>query len=63
MQKANEPAPINIYAQLMEPSQPSQENEVLVQMMRNQVLNQNGTDNSLQEILNYPPEQLKILMD
>jgi len=40
----------------MEPSQPSQENEVLVQMMRNKVLNANGADNSLQEILNYPPE-------
>lgn len=39
----------------MEPSQPSQENEILVHMMQNKALNASG-DSSLNDIMNYPPE-------
>lgn len=46
----------------MEPSQPSQENEILIQMMQNKALNTSG-DSSLNDIMNYPPEQLKTLLE
>ena len=62
VQKQNDLPPINIYAQLMDPYQPQQENEILVQLLQNKALNTSG-DNSLNDIINYPPEQLKTLLE
>lgn len=46
----------------MDPYQPQQENEILVQLLQNKALNTSG-DSSLNDIINYPPEQLKTLLE